>query len=129
MQHLTLYVLLIFQYNAQAFQIGISPARRYWGLKKSLSLRASELDIETSSIISPFDDSRDDQDSNTSSYRRTDPVELEEGPLDLTWENVEAVLDEMRPYLIQDGGNVAIQEIDGPVVRLQLQVCHVVTIC
>jgi len=27
----------------------------------------------------------------------------------------------MRPYLIQDGGNVAIQEIDGPVVRLELQ--------
>jgi hypothetical protein len=78
----------------------------------------------TSSIVSPFDDSRDDQDNNmSSSYRRTDPLELTEGPLDLTWENVEAVLDEMRPYLIQDGGNVAIQEIDGPVVRLQLQVC------
>jgi len=27
----------------------------------------------------------------------------------------------MRPFLIQDGGNVAIQEIDGPVVRLELQ--------
>ena len=25
-------------------------------------------------------------------------------------------------YLIQDGGNVVIQEIDGPVVKLQLQV-------
>ena len=32
------------------------------------------------------------------------------------------VLDEMRPFLIQDGGNVAIKEIDGPVVRLELQV-------
>jgi len=31
------------------------------------------------------------------------------------------VLEEMRPYLIQDGGNVAIAEIDGPVVRLELQ--------
>ena len=30
-----------------------------------------------------------------------------------TEENVEMVLDEMRPFLIQDGGNVAIQEIDG----------------
>merc|ERR1712032_1177923 len=27
----------------------------------------------------------------------------------------------MRPYLLQDGGNVAISEIDGPVVRLELQ--------
>ena len=35
------------------------------------------------------------------------------------------VLDEMRPFLIQDGGNVAVSEIDGPVVRLELQVsCH-----
>ena len=41
--------------------------------------------------------------------------------LELTWDNVEAVLEEMRPYLIQDGGNVAITEIDGPVVRLELQ--------
>ncbi|KAL3777963.1 hypothetical protein ACHAW5_003397 [Stephanodiscus triporus] len=31
------------------------------------------------------------------------------------------VLEEMRPYLLQDGGNVAISEIDGPVVRLELQ--------
>jgi len=44
-----------------------------------------------------------------------------EGPLELTWENVDAVLDEMRHFLIQDGGNVAIQEIDGPVVKLELQ--------
>ncbi len=41
--------------------------------------------------------------------------------LELTWENVEKTLDEMRPYLIQDGGNVSIAEIDGPVVRLQLE--------
>ena len=45
----------------------------------------------------------------------------DKGPLDLTWENVELVLDDMRPYLIQDGGNVAITDIDGPVVRLELQ--------
>ncbi|KAL3817260.1 hypothetical protein ACHAXA_007114 [Cyclostephanos tholiformis] len=32
------------------------------------------------------------------------------------------VLEEMRPYLLQDGGNIAISKIDGPVVRLELQV-------
>lgn len=31
------------------------------------------------------------------------------------------VLEEMRPYLIQDGGNVKIADIDGPVVKLQLE--------
>lgn len=41
--------------------------------------------------------------------------------LALTSENVEQVLDEMRPYLMADGGNVELVEIDGPVVRLRLQ--------
>lgn len=41
--------------------------------------------------------------------------------LALTNENVESVLDEMRPYLMADGGNVELVEIDGPVVRLRLQ--------
>ncbi|CAK7357109.1 unnamed protein product [Dovyalis caffra] len=41
--------------------------------------------------------------------------------LPLTVDNVESVLDEVRPYLISDGGNVALQEIDGNVVRLKLQ--------
>lgn len=41
--------------------------------------------------------------------------------LALTSENVETVLDEMRPYLIADGGNVELVELDGPVVKLRLQ--------
>eukprot|EP00964_Phaeocystis_antarctica_P073347 scaffold44989_cov57-Phaeocystis_antarctica.AAC.1 len=43
------------------------------------------------------------------------------GPLELTEENVELVLDGMRPYLIADGGNVALRDIDGGVVILELQ--------
>lgn len=41
--------------------------------------------------------------------------------LPLTAENVESVLDEVRPYLMADGGNVELHEIDGNVVRLKLQ--------
>ncbi|KAL3814514.1 hypothetical protein ACJIZ3_015782 [Penstemon smallii] len=41
--------------------------------------------------------------------------------LPLTAENVESVLDEVRPYLIADGGNVALHEIDGNIVKLKLQ--------
>ncbi|MEB3161897.1 MAG: NifU family protein [Prochlorothrix sp.] len=41
--------------------------------------------------------------------------------LALTPENVETVLDELRPYLIADGGNVELVELDGPIVRLRLQ--------
>lgn len=41
--------------------------------------------------------------------------------MELTNDNVEQVLDELRPYLISDGGNVELVELDGPVVRLRLQ--------
>ena len=42
-------------------------------------------------------------------------------PRALTVANVERVLDELRPYLMADGGNVEIVEIDGPVVKVRLQ--------
>ena len=41
--------------------------------------------------------------------------------LTLNPENVETVLDELRPYLMADGGNVELVELDGPVVKLRLQ--------
>lgn len=41
--------------------------------------------------------------------------------LTLTPDNVENVLDEMRPYLMADGGNVELVELDGPIVKLRLQ--------
>eukprot|EP00956_Cyclotella_meneghiniana_P015255 scaffold23186_cov52-Cyclotella_meneghiniana.AAC.4 len=73
-------------------------------------------------ITSPFDNT-DESDSATTTTTTAafTPLENTEETLDLTWENVDAVLEEMRPYLIQDGGNVAISEIDGPIVRLELQ--------
>ena len=39
----------------------------------------------------------------------------------LTLENVEIVLDELRPFLMADGGNVEVVEIDGPIVKVRLQ--------
>jgi Fe-S cluster biogenesis protein NfuA len=41
--------------------------------------------------------------------------------LALTSENVETVLDTLRPYLMADGGNVELVEIEGPTVKLRLQ--------
>ncbi|MDJ0715513.1 MAG: NifU family protein [Prochloraceae cyanobacterium] len=41
--------------------------------------------------------------------------------LALTSENVEQVLDDLRPYLMADGGNVELVDIDGPIVKLRLQ--------
>jgi lysyl-tRNA synthetase class 2 len=70
-------------------------------------------------IVSPFDNAEESDGAGTATYT---PLGSEDEPLDLTWENVDLVLEEMRPYLLQDGGNVAISEIDGPIVRLELQV-------
>jgi len=67
-------------------------------------------------VISPFGPGDSSNDATTITEKP--PLE---GPLELTWENVDAVLDEMRQFLIDDGGNVVISEIDGPVVRLELQ--------
>jgi len=67
-------------------------------------------------VISPFNADESGNDSTT--MKEKPPLE---GPLELTWENVDAVLDEMRQFLIDDGGNVVISEIDGPVVKLELQ--------
>ncbi|MGD1851543.1 MAG: NifU family protein [Cyanophyceae cyanobacterium] len=41
--------------------------------------------------------------------------------LPLTSENVENVLEELRPYLMADGGNVSLVEIDGTIVKLRLE--------
>ena len=68
-------------------------------------------------IVSPFDNNNNNEEQGAEAVATMD----NKGPLDLTWDNVELVLDDMRPYLIQDGGNVAISEIDGPVVKLELQ--------
>jgi len=58
-------------------------------------------------MVSPFEDGAD-----TAEGKPTLP---------LTLENVEAVLDELRPYLRSDGGDCKILEIDGPIVHLELQ--------
>ena len=73
----------------------------------------------TEPIVSPFDQSSSSSSSTTTSSGPP-PVTVDD-ELELTEENVEKVLDEMRPYLQSDGGNVRLAEIDGPIVRLELQ--------
>lgn len=61
------------------------------------------------------------EDAKQSPLESSDQVGGEKPKLALTWENVEDVLDELRPYLQSDGGDCRIVDIDGPVVRLELQ--------
>merc|ERR1740121_309436 len=56
-----------------------------------------------------------------SPFEQESSVGDKKGTLPLTWDNVEAVLDEVRPYLRSDGGDCKISDIDGPIVQLELQ--------
>jgi Fe-S cluster biogenesis protein NfuA len=71
-------------------------------------------------IVSPFDNASSDAET-ADPYGAVATADDEDEFLDLTEENVEKVLDTLRPYLIQDGGDVIISQIDGPVVYLELQ--------
>lgn len=53
----------------------------------------------TSEIVSPF--------AQTTSETLSQPAVSDDQPLELTSENVDSVLDEVRPYLISDGGKNA----------------------
>lgn len=79
--------------------------------------------LQSSPVVSPFaerlEDDDDDGNGDLDDYGPANPAKAE-GTFELTLENVEMILDEMRPFLISDGGNVEVAEIDGPVVRLQL---------
>jgi len=57
---------------------------------------------DDSTIISPFES---EQAAATSAIDDQQPLELNK-------ENVDKVLDEVRPYLISDGGNVAVDNVD-----------------
>ena len=58
--------------------------------------------------------------SPTTTRAAGEPASSINETLELTGDNVEKVLDEVRPYLIADGGNVELVEIDGLVVKLRL---------
>jgi len=47
--------------------------------------------------------------------------EKDKPKLPLSWENVQMVLDEVRPYLQGDGGDAKIVDLDGTIVKLELE--------
>ena len=63
-------------------------------------------------IISPFEGGSSSNNSGISTTTTSVMNTNEELPLELTIENVDQVLNEVRPYLISDGGNVSVQRID-----------------
>ena len=63
---------------------------------------------EEEEVISPFDASVDKAIQSVTSLTDDDGGET----LELNPSNVDKVLDEVRPYLISDGGNVSVQNVD-----------------
>ncbi|CAE8626148.1 unnamed protein product [Polarella glacialis] len=50
-----------------------------------------------------------------------DGAQVGKGTLPLTLENVNLVLEEVRPFLQKDGGDCEVIELDGPIVKLEMQ--------
>lgn len=68
-------------------------------------------------MVSPFQEEKDKpKDEN-----KKDTAEGEKPKLPLTWDNVQAVLEDVRPYLQSDGGDCKIIAIDGSIVKLEMQ--------
>ena len=86
--------------------------------------RARNIRLE---VVSPFAAAGEDSDSSSSvevkdeASAAASAPKSSSGPLPLTLDNVELVLDDMRPYLMADGGNVAVVDIEGGIVKLELQ--------
>ena len=64
--------------------------------------------VDDNTVVSPFDDSTDNRDKQQKVATLTDA----NGQLVFNADNVNKVLDEIRPYLINDGGNVSIVRVD-----------------
>jgi len=99
---------------------GSNSSRKTW----VLGLRAEA--AETSTMHSPFDGDAASPPELVAEAPELLPAEdasdeAEKPKLELTWANVDIVLDEVRPYLKADGGNCKIVDIDGTVVSLELE--------
>lgn len=64
--------------------------------------------VDDNTVVSPFDDSTDNRDNQEKVAILTDA----NGQLVFNADNVNKVLDEIRPYLINDGGNVSVVRVD-----------------
>jgi len=89
--------------------------------KGALRLRSRRIikrrQSEKADVTTPADMSSPFEDEKAQSADKNE----EKAKLPLTLENVEMVLDELRPYLRSDGGDCEVVDIDGTVVRLELQ--------
>jgi len=94
----------LFVDNSRSAMLGVDNAGL--GNIATTSLAAPADTTEPEDIISPFETA-----TNAASAAAQSTFDANE-PLALTIENVDKVLDEVRPYLISDGGNVSVPRVD-----------------
>ena len=82
----------------------------------SVSAAAATATVSPTSVTSPFEK---DTDASASSATETSPPSGEAAkssspttPQDFSLETVDKILDEIRPYLINDGGNVSVERVE-----------------
>lgn len=104
---LVVAVQTYFRRSAQELPLAFATSRAHaYGTRgTSISMAA-----ETGEKVSPFEEGGAQL-----------PPHDEDASDALTEKNVQRVLDEVRPYLIADGGNVDLVGIEGKIVKLQLQ--------
>lgn len=81
--------------------------------------RRSGITAVRSTVVSPFGEETKVEEVEAKKEPETES-KTEKPKLSLTWDNVQEVLDELRPYLKSDGGDCKIVDIDGPLVKLEL---------
>jgi len=100
----------------------LSPARPRLAAESHFAVGAPVM--QSPEVVSPFDPDGSETEFEpltNEQLKEIDKLNPLKGPLPLTLENVELVLDRLRPYLMADGGNVEVREIEGPIVKLELK--------
>jgi len=100
----------------------VKPAAAAAAVKAPAAAAAAGAGAEGVGIISPFDATAAAAAGDTSTAAPADdaPLDPDRPLLELTMENVDAALEEVRPYLIADGGNVEVVGIEDGIVAVRM---------
>ena len=91
------------------------------GLAEARGMPTPDYDVSSTEIVSPFKNIDADGGVNISDDPDLHFTNDDGEPLELNVENVDKVLNEVRPYLISDGGNVSVRNVDAETGNVYLE--------
>jgi len=117
--------------------VGLSTKRLFKGSPRNTKCLNTASDVELESVVPDLEmeeefEAEVDMDMMSEEMESGTPMVSMESPfkegaqigrpkLPLTLENVELILEELRPYLQKDGGDCEVIELEGPILRLEMQ--------